>query len=258
MVQGSIPVHTWITVVSAIRISLSLSVSSLRPFYFFSPRSIGLPVSLTPNTNARLNPAPRFFRERTQSRAMRTCARMKTASNCTDTRERGKDRGGEFLFERCFERASREFINAEVGTMIYDTEGSVSKITLSFLGKQILCSASRRKSRRERERDGFIDYRREDENRNKFVREVGEFELKIQEVGLRINEYVSMFARGIPFHARLNLGTNIEAMARVVLTTPIACSNVRLILFRSKRTDRIECRRFINIRRSSSYTRIRF
>lgn len=152
MVQGSIPVHTWITVVSAIRISLSLSVSSLRPFYFFSPRSIGLPVSLTPNTNARLNPAPRFFRERTQSRAMRTCARMKTASNCTDTRERGKDRGGEFLFERCFERASREFINAEVGTMIYDTEGSVSKITLSFLGKQILCSASRRKSRRERER----------------------------------------------------------------------------------------------------------
>lgn len=105
MVQGSIPVHTWITVVSAIRISLSLSVSSLRPFYFFSPRSIGLPVSLTPNTNARLNPAPRFFRERTQSRAMRTCARMKTASNCTDTRERGKDRGGEFLFERCFERA---------------------------------------------------------------------------------------------------------------------------------------------------------
>lgn len=101
--EGSIPVHTWITVVSAIRISLSLSVSSLRPFYFFSPRSIGLPVSLTPNTNARLNPAPRFFRERTQSRAMRTCARMKTASNCTDTRERGKDRGGEFLFERCFE-----------------------------------------------------------------------------------------------------------------------------------------------------------
>lgn len=153
MVQGSIPVHTWITVVSAIRISLSLSVSSLRPFYFFSPRSIGLPVSLTPNTNARLNPAPRFFRERTQSRAMRTCARMKTASNCTDTRERGKDRGGEFLFERCFERASREFINAEVGTMIYDTEGSVSKITLSFLGKQILCSASRRKSRRKRERE---------------------------------------------------------------------------------------------------------
>lgn len=153
MVQGSIPVHTWITVVSAIRISLSLSPFPLFVHSIsFPPRSIGLPVSLTPNTNARLNPAPRFFRERTQSRAMRTCARMKTASNCTDTRERGKDRGGEFLFERCFERASREFINAEVGTMIYDTEGSVSKITLSFLGKQILCSASRRKSRRERER----------------------------------------------------------------------------------------------------------
>lgn len=132
--------------------------------------------------------------------------------------------------------------------------------------RKLLCHFSESKSSArlreenhgERERDGFIDYRREDENRNKFVREVGEFELKIQEVGLRINEYVSMFARGIPFHARLNLGTNIEAMARVVPTTPIACSNVRLILFRSKRTDRIECRRFINIRRSSSYTRIRF
>lgn len=37
--------------------------------------------------------------------------------------------------------------------------------------------------------------------------------------------------------------------------SPIACSNVRLILFRSKRTDRIECRRFINIRHPNPLTR---
>lgn len=100
---------------------------------------------------------------------------MKTASDTREKeRERGKDRGlrrselsGEFLFaekpfERCLERTSREFINAEVETMIYDTEGSVSRITLSFLRKQILSARERENERRERERerDSFIDYRR--------------------------------------------------------------------------------------------------
>lgn len=97
---------------------------------------------------------------------------MKTASNRSDTRERGKDRGlrrselsGEFLFaekpfERCLERTSREFINAEVETMIYDTEGSVSRITLSFLRKQIL---AREKMNGERER-GIVSSIIDEEN----------------------------------------------------------------------------------------------
>lgn len=121
---------------------------------------------------------------------------MKTASNRSDTRERGKDRGlrrselsGEFLFaekpfERCLERTSREFINAEVETMIYDTEGSVSRITLSFLRKQIL---AREKMNGERERDSFIDYRRRERrieinlcmNKYAFCRKLASSRLKI-------------------------------------------------------------------------------
>lgn len=68
--------------------------------------------------------------------------------------------------------------------MIYDTEGSVSRITLSFLRKQIL---AREKMNGERERDSFIDYRRRERrieinlcmNKYAFCRKLASSRLKI-------------------------------------------------------------------------------
>lgn len=70
-------------------------------------------------------------------------------------RERGEDRGGVIPANFSSNVASRtseprEFINAEVETMIYDI--SVSKITLSFLRKQILFAE--KIAERERKKEG--------------------------------------------------------------------------------------------------------